>query len=85
MYLDQPCKFKRIAKQQQITFTLTVSLDQFIRSNRQHQLEQVCDFRAEMDKKSAIKTEIYSWRTEDFGEYWKLIGLSHDGIKNGNY
>lgn len=35
-----------------------------------------------MDKKP-VKAEIFTWITEDFSEYWKLIGLSISGTPDG--
>lgn len=40
--------------------------------------------RYKMDKR-AVKAQVYSWMTEDLSEYWKLIGLSLNGISNGNF
>lgn len=33
-----------------------------------------------MDKKSLTKNGLFSWKTEDFSEYMKLIGLPKDGV-----
>lgn len=37
-----------------------------------------------MDKKPVVKSGVLAWRTEDFSEYWKLIGLSQDDAAGGN-
>lgn len=38
-----------------------------------------------MEKKPTIKSEWYTWRKEDFPEYLRLVGLAHDGFKNGKF